>query len=145
VKRRLMWHGIMLFLLGLLVGMFVQSMRNPRMGLSAHVGTVMSGMFLAILGAIWSEVHLDTRAARATFWAALYGMYVSSVGLVLAAAFGTSASTPLIGAGFHAAAWQEAGVYFATASGGVAALLCCGGVLWGLRRTGGTPQNLPST
>ena len=51
LTRRLIWHGILLFFLGLCVGMFVQSTRNPRMALSAHVGSVMSGMFLAILGA----------------------------------------------------------------------------------------------
>ena len=108
VKRRLIRHGILLFLLGLLVGMFVQSVRNPRKGLSAHVGTVMSGMFLAILGAVWEEVHLDARATTATYALALYAMYVSSAGLLLAALFGTRSSTPLIGAGFGGSPWQEA-------------------------------------
>jgi len=134
MKRRLVWHGILLFFLGLIAGMFVQSMRNPRMGLSAHVGTAMSGMFLAILGAVWNEVRLDDRAASATFWSALYGMYVSSAGLLLAAIFGTGRSTPIAGAGFHAAAWQENIVDFALITGAIAALLACIGVLWGLRR-----------
>lgn len=35
-KRRLIWHGVLLFFLGLVEGMFVQSMRNPRLGLSAR-------------------------------------------------------------------------------------------------------------
>lgn len=138
VKRRLISHGILLFFLGLVVGMFVQSVRNPRMGLSAHVGTVMSGMFLAILGAVWQEVHLDARAATATYALALYAMYVSSAGLLLAAIFGTRSSTPLIGAGFGGSPWHEALVSCALVSGGAAALLCCGGVLWGLRRRGAT-------
>ena len=89
LTRRLIWHGILLFFLGLCVGMVVQSTRNPRMALSAHVGSVMSGMFLAILGAVWHHVRLENPAAIATFWLALYGMYVSSAGLVLAAIFGT--------------------------------------------------------
>lgn len=134
LNRRLIWHGILLFFLGLVAGMFVQSMRNPRMGLSAHIGAVMSGMFLAILGSVWHKVRLDTRAASATFWLALYGMYVSSAGLVLAAVFGTGQSTPIAGAGFHAAAWQESLVNSALTSGAIAALLCCIGALWGLRR-----------
>jgi (hydroxyamino)benzene mutase len=134
VKRRLFWHGILLFFLGLVTGLFVQSMRNPRLGLSAHVGTVMSGMFLAVVGAAWPEVRLAEGAASATFWLTLYGMYVSSAGLVLAAILGTSQTTPLAGAGFSGPAWQEALVAFALISGGVAALFSCVGLLWGLRR-----------
>ena len=132
-RRRLIFHGILLFFLGLVVGLFVQSMRNPRMGLSAHVSTLLSGIFLALLGAVWRDVNLTERIRGTVFWLALYAMYVSPVGLVLAAVFGTGLSTPLIGAGFHAAAWQEALVGFTTASGGAAALLCCVGALWGLR------------
>jgi hydroxylaminobenzene mutase len=134
IERRLFWHGILLFFLGLVGGMFVQMMRNPRMGLSAHVGALMSGIFLALLGAAWPRIRLATGAARATFWLALYGMYVSSFGVLLAAVFGTNLSTPLHGAGFTATAWQEASVYFTTGTGGVAALGCCVGALWGLRR-----------
>ena len=59
---------------------------------------------------------------------------MSSAGLVLAAIFGTGQSTPIASAGFHAAAWQEGLVTFALTTGAVAALLCCLGVLWGLRR-----------
>jgi len=132
-RRRLIFHGILLFFLGLVMGMFVQVMRNPRMGLSAHVGTVMSGLFLAMLGAVWRDIRLSEGAADFVYWLALYAMYVSSAGLLLAAIFGTGLSTPLIGAGFHARAWQETLVTFALASGGVAALLCCVGALWGLR------------
>jgi (hydroxyamino)benzene mutase len=133
-RRRLIWHGILLFLLGLIAGMFVQSMRNPRLGLSAHVGAAMSGMFLAILGVAWPQIRLGARAAVATFWAALYGMYVSSAGLVLGAALGTGRSTPIASAGLRAAAWQENLVDFALTSGAIAALVGCAGVLWGLGR-----------
>lgn len=135
-RRRLIFHGMLLFFLGLVMGMFVQLMRNPRMGLSAHVGTIMSGLFLAILGAVWHDIRLSESAAAFVFWLALYAMYVSSLGLVLAAVFGTGLSTPLIGAGFRARAWQETLVTFALASGAVAALLCCVGALWGLRARG---------
>jgi (hydroxyamino)benzene mutase len=134
IKRRLFWHGVVLFFLGLVTGLFVQSMRNPRLGLSAHVGTVMSGMFLAIVGALWPEVRLAESVASATYWLTLYGMYVSSAGLVLAAVFGTNQTTPLAGAEIQGPPWQEAVVAFALISGGVAALFSCVGLLWGLRR-----------
>jgi hydroxylaminobenzene mutase len=45
-KRRLLWHGMFLFLLGLLTGFVEQKFNNPRMGLAAHLEGVMNGTFL---------------------------------------------------------------------------------------------------
>lgn len=74
VRRRLIWHGIFLFFLGLLTGFLVnRAFTNPRMGLSAHLEGVMNGTFLAVLGAVWGELRLPARAATAAFWLALYG------------------------------------------------------------------------
>src|SRR6476660_9772116 len=61
-SRRLMWHGMFLFLLGLLTGLVEQHFTNPRMGLAAHLEGVMNGTFLVALGAIWVEVRLSARA-----------------------------------------------------------------------------------
>ncbi len=36
-RRRLLWNGIFLFLLGLLSGFVEQQFRDPRMGLAAHL------------------------------------------------------------------------------------------------------------
>ena len=44
--RPLAFHGMVLFLLGLLMGLVVQSVANPRSGLSAHTGTLSNGAFL---------------------------------------------------------------------------------------------------
>ena len=44
-KRRLIWHGTFLFLLGLLTGFVEQQFNNPRMGLAAHLEGVMNGTF----------------------------------------------------------------------------------------------------
>src|SRR5262252_6039812 len=43
-KRRLMWHGMLLFLLGLITGLVEQRFTNVRMGLSAHLEGVMNGI-----------------------------------------------------------------------------------------------------
>ena len=56
-RRRLLWHGIFLFMLGLLAGFVEQQFINPRMGLSAHLGGVMNGIFLLALGAVWAAVR----------------------------------------------------------------------------------------
>jgi hydroxylaminobenzene mutase len=57
-KRRLMWHGMLLFLLGLITGLLEQRFTNVRMGLSAHLEGVMNGTVLLALGAAWNEVRL---------------------------------------------------------------------------------------
>jgi (hydroxyamino)benzene mutase len=128
-----MFHAVLLLLLGLIEGIFVQSLKNPRLALSAHVGTLMSGLFLGMVAAGWRELRLGESIQTITAWLALYGMYVSSAGLTLAAAFGTSRSTPIAGAGMRGLPAQEGLVDFALVSGGIAALACCVVLLWGLR------------
>ncbi len=36
-RRRLLWHGMFLFLLGLFTGFVETKFSNPRMGLAAHL------------------------------------------------------------------------------------------------------------
>lgn len=106
-QRRLIWHGVLLFLLGLVGGVFVYSMTNPRMGLTAHVGTVMNGTFLIAIGAAWSALVLSPRWEQWTFWLLVIGSYGSNAGLLLAAVLGTRDATPMHGAAQSAAAWKE--------------------------------------
>ena len=61
--RRLVWHGMLLFLLGLFTGFVEPQFANVRMGLTAHVEGVMNGMFLVALGAAWSLLRLSARQA----------------------------------------------------------------------------------
>ncbi len=58
-NRRLMWHGMCLFLIGLLTGFAEQHFANIRMGLAAHLEGVMNGTFLVALGAAWTSVRLS--------------------------------------------------------------------------------------
>jgi (hydroxyamino)benzene mutase len=133
-SRRLMWHGIFLFLLGLLTGILVPALRNPRMGVSAHLEAVMNGMFLVVLGLIWKEAKLTLNAAKATFRIALYGTYTNWVATLLSAVLGTSRLTPIAGAGYTAANWQELIVAFGLVSLSIAMITCCVLVLLGLRK-----------
>jgi hypothetical protein len=48
--RRLMFHGMVLFLLGLGTGFAEQHFANVRMGLAAHLEGLMNGIFLLALG-----------------------------------------------------------------------------------------------
>lgn len=133
-KRRLLWHGLLVVFLSLAAGGFMQSYANPRMGLSAHVGGIMTGTLVVAVGAVWDELRLGARAATALFWLGVYSAYMNPLGLQLAAAFGTSATTPMGGAGHAGAPWQEAVVGLCLVSGAVAVLAFCVVALAGLRR-----------
>jgi hydroxylaminobenzene mutase len=99
----------------------------------------MNGTLVAVIGAVWGELMLSARAARALFWSAIYSGYVNWAGLFFAAVFGTSRTTPMLGAGHVGAPWQEALVGFCLTSGAIVILAACVLVLLGLRaqRSGG--------
>ncbi len=134
-KRRLAWHGIFLFLLGLITGFLEQKFANPRMGLAAHLEGVMNGTFLIALGAVWSAVRLSPKAKTATFCLALYGTYVNWFATTLAAVFGTAALSPITGAGHSGKAWQEALLTVLFLSVGLTMIIASVMVLLGLRRS----------
>ena len=127
-------HGMVLVLAGLLMGAVVQSVANPRIGLSAHTGTLMNGIMLLGMGAFWPMLALSPRTETIGWWLVLAGSYLSSGTLFLAGLFGTSRSTPLHGAGHVGAPWQEALVEAGLTVGAVALLAGCGIALWGLAR-----------
>lgn len=133
-KRRLIWHGVLIFLLGLLAGAFVPWLKNPRMGVAAHVGGVLSGIFLILIGLIWEEIKLPAQTKTVDFWFFLYASYTGWLAQFLAAVFGTGRSMPVGGAGFRGTAWQEALVDFLAISFSAAIALAGILALWGLRR-----------
>jgi hydroxylaminobenzene mutase len=128
-----MWHGILLFLLGLLTGFAEQRFANPRMGLAAHLEGVMNGTFLLALGAAWSEVTLARMANAIAYWTALYGAYANWLFTTMAAVFGTAALSPITGAGHSGQAWQESLITAGFMSVGLADVVACVLLLWGLR------------
>ena len=118
-NRRLMWHGMLLFLIGLLTGFAEQHFANIRMGLAAHLEGVMNGTFLLALGAAWNEVRLSPSAKAIAYWTALYGTYGNWIMTTLAAIFGTAALSPITGAGHQGLAWQESLVTVGFGIGGI--------------------------
>ncbi len=144
-RRRLIRHGILLFVLGLLAGLllslFAAAFTTPRLGLAAPLEGVLNGTFLVALGLAWGEVGLSPRAGRAAFRFALYGTYANFGATFLAAVFGTSGLTPMAGAGHSGASWQEGLVSAGLVTSGAAILVAALMVLWGLR--GLRPLPLP--
>src|SRR5215467_5623971 len=105
-NRRLMWHGMFLFLLGLITGLLEQHFTNVRMALAAHLEGVMNGILLLALGAAWNEVRLSQPLKMTAYWAALYGAYANWFMTSTAAVFGTAAGSPITSAGHSGQAWQ---------------------------------------
>jgi len=102
-----MFHGMFLFVLGLLTGFAEQHFANVRMGLAAHLEGLMNGTFLIALGAIWTHVRLSPVTKTIAFWTGLYGAYVNWIITLLAAVVGTGALSPITAAGRIGQPWQE--------------------------------------
>jgi (hydroxyamino)benzene mutase len=132
-NRRLMWHGMFLFLIGLLTGFAETHFSNVRMGLAAHLEGVMNGTFLVALGAVWTEVRLPQTAKTIAYWTALYGTYANWLVTTLAAIFGTATLSPISAAGHSGLPWQESFVTAGFMSVGIVIVASSLLVLWGLR------------
>ena len=132
-NRKLMRHGAIVFLLGLLTGLLETHFTNMRMALAAHLEGVMNGTFLIALGAIWGEVRLPSVAKVTAYWAALWGTYVNWLTTTLAALWGTAVDNPIISAGHHGLPWQEqlAGIGFLSIT--IAIIAAAVLIVWGLR------------
>jgi (hydroxyamino)benzene mutase len=133
-KRRLLWHGMLLFLLGLITGLVESQFANPRMGLAAHLEGLMNGIFLIAIGAIWEEINLQLSLKRATYWTLLYGTYANWAVTTLAAVFGTGAMMPTTAPGLLAQPWQESLVTAGFVSVGIAMVVASVLILLGLKR-----------
>jgi (hydroxyamino)benzene mutase len=132
-RRRLLFHGMVLFLIGLFTGLAEQHFVNIRMALAAHLEGVMNGTFLLAVGAIWGEVKLSSRAGVAAYWALLAGTYGNWAMTTIAAILGTAALSPITAAGHGAAQWQESLATAGFVMIGLAIISASILLLWGLR------------
>lgn len=129
-----MFHGMVLFLLGLLTGLVQQQFENPRMGLAAHLEGLMNGTFLLALGAVWDESRLSQRSRTIAYASFLYGGYANWLITVIAATLGTTSMTPIAGRGYRGEPWQELLVTAGFVTVGIAMIAGSVIFLLGLRR-----------
>jgi (hydroxyamino)benzene mutase len=125
--------GMLLFLLGLLTGFVTMNLRNPRMGLAAHLEGVMNGSFLVIVGLIWTEVRLSDGFKRVVSWAVIYGTFFNWFITLVAALLGTSKMTPITGKGYIGTLLQENIVTAGFITVGLAMVFSVGAMTYGLR------------
>ena len=72
-----MWHGVLLFLLGLLNGGVISRFANPRMGLSTHLTALMVGSFVLVIGVAWRGLALAGRTEKVTALLVVSGLYMN--------------------------------------------------------------------
>lgn len=86
MQKLLFTIGLALFLIGLLTGLVIPALKNPRMALSSHLEGVLNGMFLVVLGLLWP--HIDLPEAWQVIAVALivYSAYANWLATLLAAA-----------------------------------------------------------
>jgi hydroxylaminobenzene mutase len=104
----------------------------PEVNLTGNVELVPR---LLALGAAWNELRLSARSMSVAYFGVLYGSYANWAVTTLSAILGTTAMTPIAGAGHRGADWQEALVTAGFVSVGVvmiavAAILISGFRAW---------------
>lgn len=94
---KLILLGLILFLIGLVVGLSVPFLKNPRMGLSAHLEALTNGMLLMILGLIWQRIMLSPKWMSINYWLLMYGTLANVTAVLLAAITGFGKLMPIAG------------------------------------------------
>jgi hydroxylaminobenzene mutase len=80
--------GLVLFLLGLLTGVAVPALRNPRMGVASHLQGMTNGPFLVVVGLMWPHLDLSHGWEIVTVVLLTYGTYANWLATQLGAIWG---------------------------------------------------------
>ncbi|TAH40570.1 MAG: hydrogenase [Bacteroidetes bacterium] len=130
---RLLFFGILLLLVGLISGLFIPVMTNPRMGLSAHLEGMMNGMLLVIVGLIWNKLIVNKRYLFFSYWLLLYASFANYIAVTIAAITGAGKMMPISG-GKDGPPIIESLISFLLISLSLAMIFACVIILIGLRR-----------
>lgn len=131
--RQLKMLGMLLFLFGLITGFIIMSLKNPRMGLSAHLEGLMNGTFLIVAGFIWNELKISNTLKRVVYGTLVFGTFANWLFTLMAAFFGTSQTTPIAGAGFMGSSLEENLVTAGLVAVGLTMVFSAGAMAYGLR------------
>jgi hydroxylaminobenzene mutase len=95
--------GLILFLLGLVTGLAVPAVKNPRMGLASHLQGMTNGPFLIIIGLLWPHLNLTHMWQVVTAVLLAYGTYANWLATQLAAIWGAGRKFAPSATGDHVA------------------------------------------
>jgi hydroxylaminobenzene mutase len=129
ISSTLSFMGALLFMLGLLTGFGIPKFRSPRIGVSAHLDAIESGLGLIAFGLLLLHLRISVGWASLighTMWISLYVLWL---GLLAGAVFGTGKSIPIAGAGLVAKPWQENAAVTLISAGSLGSVLAIGALL----------------
>jgi hydroxylaminobenzene mutase len=126
--------GVLLFSLALLTGLIIPFLARPRLGLSSHLGGVMNGTFLILMGIIWNKISLSPSLQKTTFWLLIYCTFANWLANLLAGMWNAGKELlPLAGEGTGTVS-QEMIIKFLLVSLSIGFLAACVMILFGLRK-----------
>lgn len=133
MNRRLLRHGFLLLLLGLVSALFIPVLAIPRLGLSAHVAAMIGGTLLVAVGVAWPAFRLSEgqRKWMAVSW--LGSSYLNWAACLLGAATCAGRATPIASGGSTGTSVAEGAVLVLLVLVVVASFIGAGLALWGLR------------
>jgi hydroxylaminobenzene mutase len=100
--------GLVLFLLGLLTGLAVPALKNPRMAVASHLQGMTNGPFLIVVGLLWPRLDLPHAVEIVTVVLLVYGAYANWLATQLGALWGAGHKFAPAATGEHrAVATQE--------------------------------------
>ncbi len=117
--------GFVLFTLGLLLGAALPKMRNPRMGLSAHLTAVQTGPALIAFAMFWQYLSVPKSWTPLLTSALVLSSFVLVIGITLAGFTGASEALPIAGKGYQATRSKERLVSLLVRGSSIVMVLSC--------------------
>ncbi len=117
--------GFVLFTLGLLIGFAIPVLRNPRMGLSAHLTAAQTGPALIVMALFWNYLAVPESFTAVIVYVLTASSYLLVLGIGLASVFGASQALPIAGKGYRAGRAKELLVSALVKGSSLAMALAC--------------------
>lgn len=95
--------GLILFILGLVTGLLIPALKNPRMGLASHLQGMTNGPLLIIAGLLWPYLVLPHVWQVVAVSLLAYAAYANWLAAQLAAIWGAGRNFAPTAAGSHVA------------------------------------------
>jgi hydroxylaminobenzene mutase len=102
--------GLILFLLGLMTGVAVPAVKNPRRGLASHLQGMTNGPFLIVVGLLWPHLELSHVWQVVAVALLTYGTYANWLATQVAAIWGAGRKLAPGAAGDHVASAAKEGL-----------------------------------
>jgi hydroxylaminobenzene mutase len=125
IGTQLIFAGIAFFLVGLIQGALIPTVKNSRMALSGHLTALQCGMALVIFGIIWSLVDLPLYLEIFVAYGCALGFILIWLGITIASVTGASKALPIAGAGFSSTFTTEFTVKIMVRTGSLLSLIAC--------------------